>query len=247
MVSFLLLVGLTLSTQIDGLIKGYGLNRNNISIVIYSIDNQKVLYSCNEDKPLIPASNLKLLISSYLLENWNKKFLGYLKRYKKGKIYYKKRILLELNSKSNNQLADFLFYLIGRYQQKNSEKIIKKFLEEKKIPTGNLKIFDGSGYSKKNRLTTNTLINLLIYLYFSPYQKEFLNSLAVSGKKGTLKKRLLNYKNQIFAKTGYLRNVRSLSGYYFKKDKKYIFSIIINDKIIPENYWKFLDEFFALL
>ncbi|MCS7249938.1 MAG: D-alanyl-D-alanine carboxypeptidase [candidate division WOR-3 bacterium] len=244
MVFILILINLNL--EIKNLIKSYHLNPQKISIVLYSINEKRFIYTYNEKKPLIPASNLKLLISGYLLENWNKNFLNYLRRYT-SRVYYKKRILFELNSKSNNQLANLLFYLIGKYKKTSSEKIIKSFLKEKKIPIENLKIVDGSGYSKKNRLTSLTLINLLIYFYFSPYQKEFLKSLAVSGKKGTLKKRLLNYPKQIFAKTGYLKNVYSLSGYYFKNDKKYIFSIIINDKITPKNYWQFLNEFFTFL
>lgn len=156
--------------------------------------------------------------------------------------------MYKLNGKSNNKLANLLFHLIGKYKKRSGEKLIKEFLKKKKIPIEGLKIVDGSGYSKSNRLTTLTLVKLLIYFYFSPYQKEFLKSLAVSGKKGTLKKRLLSYKNQIFAKTGYLRNVYSLSGYYFnKKNRNYVFSIIINDNIRPENYWEFLNHFFALL
>ncbi len=244
---YFLFVLINLNLEIKNLMKNYCLNPNKISICIYSIDEKKFIYTYNKNKPLIPASNLKLLISSYLLENCDKNFLNYLKRYKKGKLYYKKRILLKLNSKSDNELADSLFYLIGQYKKRNSKEVIKGFLRERKISVEGLKIFDGSGCSKKNRLTTNTLINLLIYLYFSSYRKEFLNSLAVSGKRGTLRRRLLNYQNKIIAKTGYLKNVCALSGYYFKKNKKYIFSIIINQNISSENYWNFLNDFFALL
>lgn len=243
-----LFILINLDAQFKQLIKNYSLNPNKISIVIYSIDEKKFIYTYNERKPLIPASNVKLLISAYLLENWNKKFFNYLRRYIKKRIYYKKRILYEINRKSNNQLANLLFLSIGKYKKANSEKIIKNFLKGKKIPIDNLKMVDGSGLSKRNRLTTNTLIRVLINIYFSFYQREFLKSLAISGKSGTLKKRLLNYQNQIYGKTGYLRDVYTFSGYYFKKDnKRYIFSIIINDKISTEVYWNFLSALFSLL
>ncbi len=236
-----------LNLEIENLLKSYHLNPNKVSICIYAINENRFIYTHNEKKRFVPASNLKLLLSSYLLENWHNDFAKYLRKFIKDKRYSKKRILYELNSRSNNKLANLLFHLIGKYYKRNPEKLIKEFLKERKVPIEGLKIVDGSGYSKKNLLTTNTLINLLIYFYFSPYQKDFLKSLAVSGKRGTLKRKLLNYQNQIFAKTGYLKNVRSLSGYYFKKNKKYVFSIIINEKIASPDYWQFLNNFFALL
>lgn len=246
---FLVFILVNLNLEIKNLMKIYNLNPNKVSICIYSIEERKIIYTYNKNKPLIPASNLKILLSVYLLENWDDNFANYLRKFIKKRRYHKQRVLAELNSKSNNKLADLLFYLIGEYNKNkvNSGRLIKKFLKERKIPIDGLRIIDGSGRSKMNRLTSNTLINLLIYYYHSPYQKEFLRSLAVSGKKGTLKNRLLNYQGRIIAKTGYLENVRSLSGYYFKKNRKYIFSIIINGNIKPENYWNFLNDFFALL
>jgi D-alanyl-D-alanine carboxypeptidase/D-alanyl-D-alanine-endopeptidase (penicillin-binding protein 4) len=234
----MMLLFLLINLTIDDLVKNYSIPLNKISIVIYSLDEEKMLFAHNENKPLIPASNMKLIISAYLIENWQKIFL-------KG--YQKNKVLAEINSKSNNRLANRLFYFIGQSQKKSSEKVLLAFLKEKGIPVGGIRIFDGAGFSKKNRLTTLAITKLLIYLYNSPYQQEFLRSLAVAGKRGTLKRRLINYKKKIYAKTGYLKNVRSLSGYYFENNKKYCFSIIINWPLKKGNYWQFLNQLFSCL
>jgi len=220
------------------LVKNFPIPLNKISIVIYSFDEGKTIFAHNENKPLIPASNMKLIISAYLIENWSKSFL-------KG--YPKNKVLTEMNSKSNNKLANNLFCFIGQSQKKSSSEVLLAFLKDKGIPTKGIRIFDGAGLSKKNKLTTLAITKLLIYLYNSPYQKEFLRSLAVAGKRGTLKKRLINYKKKIYAKTGYLKNVRAFSGYYFKNDKKYCFSIIINYPVRKEHYWRFLNQLFSYL
>mgnify|MGYP000148855995 CR=1 FL=1 len=234
MIFFFFLINLT----INDLVKNYPIPPNKISIVIYSFDEGKIIFAYNENKPLIPASNMKLIISAFLIENWRKEIF-------KG--YRKNKILTEINSKSNNKWANHFFSLLGRFPKRRKEKVLLDFLKDKGIPTKGIRIFDGAGLSKKNRLTTLAITKLLIYLYNSSYRKEFLRSLAVAGKRGTLKKKLINYKNKIYAKTGYLKNVYSLSGYYFKNGKKYCFSIIINYPVRKEHYWRFLNQLFSYL
>ena len=46
-----------------------------------------------------------------------------------------------------------------------------------------------------------------------PHRELFVRSLSEAGKDGTLSKRLRNLPGQVFAKTGYMRGVRTLSGY----------------------------------
>jgi len=61
--------------------------------------------------------------------------------------------------------------------------------------------------------------------------KEFVNSLPIAGVDGTLEKRFRRSKveGRVFAKTGYLNNVRALSGYVFAKSGEVlVFSILSN-------------------
>jgi D-alanyl-D-alanine carboxypeptidase/D-alanyl-D-alanine-endopeptidase (penicillin-binding protein 4) len=60
---------------------------------------------------------------------------------------------------------------------------------------------------------------------------QFITSLPIAGVDGTLKNRFgtPDVKGRVFAKTGYLNNVRSLSGYiYTKTGDVLVFSILAN-------------------
>jgi len=93
-------------------------------------------------------------------------------------------------------------------------------------------VIDGSGLSKKNRLTAEIITGLLCYMYKHKYGKVFMASLPVSGLKGTLKKRLKEpaYKARIKAKTGYIAGASALSGYAETLSGELLaFSILVND------------------
>ncbi|GAF77324.1 unnamed protein product, partial [marine sediment metagenome] len=74
-----------------------------------------------------------------------------------------------------------------------------------------LRVFDGSGLSRSNRLTPDVLINLLSWLYHSNYRDLVLATLATPGGEGTMEKRLVGTPAQgrLWAKTGALRGVCS--------------------------------------
>jgi D-alanyl-D-alanine carboxypeptidase/D-alanyl-D-alanine-endopeptidase (penicillin-binding protein 4) len=76
----------------------------------------------------------------------------------------------------------------------------------------NANIVDGSGLSKSNLISTSCL-SILLSRTVEKYGMVFLSLLPVSGK-GTLRNRLKDIQNyEIFAKTGTLFGVSSLSGY----------------------------------
>jgi len=241
--------GSSYKTLIDSLIKTIGFNPQKIGITIYSIDAGKFIFTHNGEKPLIPASNQKLLISACGLSLWNKEFPKRLARHLKGRRSTRRRyVLSRLNAKSDNLLAEALFRTIGEYKGTRPEMVIRRYLKTSNISTSGLIIADGSGRSRKNRVTTKTLVELLNHLYFSPLRRDFLGSLAVAGKRGTLRRRLFSLKNRVYAKTGYIRNVYALSGYLFTNNSVYSFSIIINH---PPNknftHWEFIERLLSLL
>ena len=93
-------------------------------------------------------------------------------------------------------------------------------------------ISDGSGLSRKNKITPKSMVTLLEFSKNSNYFDYFYNSLAVGGVDGTLLRRFKSkplYKN-LRAKTGYIKSVSSLSGFFKSKNGDlYAFSIIVND------------------
>lgn len=76
-------------------------------------------------------------------------------------------------------------------------------------------IADGSGLSRLNLITPRYMSGLLYHITNTPFYQDFTNSLSTSGMTGTLRRRLNSklLKGYIHAKTGYIANVRTLSGY----------------------------------
>jgi D-alanyl-D-alanine carboxypeptidase/D-alanyl-D-alanine-endopeptidase (penicillin-binding protein 4) len=109
--------------------------------------------------------------------------------------------------------------------------VIKDFLTKLGIPEDQYQLDDGSGLSKKNKLTPETITKLLNYMYNHKNSGIFLKSLPISGTDGTLKKRLKEepYKSRVRAKTGYVYGARTLSGYVKTLNEEIIaFSILVN-------------------
>jgi D-alanyl-D-alanine carboxypeptidase/D-alanyl-D-alanine-endopeptidase (penicillin-binding protein 4) len=142
-----------------------------------------------------------------------------------------KKVLKGCNKKSINLYAECLFKLLGYklYKKgtfKNGSSAVKKLLGI------DFKLADGSGLSRKNMATPKQVVKLLEKIYKHGYGKFFIETLPTGGESNsTLRRRMQNLKNRVFAKTGHLRDVSTLSGYIkAKSGDTLIFSILINDK-----------------
>ncbi|WP_372365763.1 D-alanyl-D-alanine carboxypeptidase/D-alanyl-D-alanine-endopeptidase [Candidatus Uabimicrobium sp. HlEnr_7] len=144
-------------------------------------------------------------------------------------------IIKVINKQSSNLYAETIWKTIGLEIAGTSSKVVeveKEFLEKRGIPAGDIFIADGSGLSRHNMIAPHQIIQVLKYMHSSPHAKVFLDSLAISGKDGTLKNRWQknNAAGSIFAKSGSLTRVNALSGYiHSKTGDKYAFSIMINN------------------
>jgi D-alanyl-D-alanine carboxypeptidase/D-alanyl-D-alanine-endopeptidase (penicillin-binding protein 4) len=89
---------------------------------------------------------------------------------------------------------------------------------------------DGSGLSRYNLFTPESLVKLLEKMYVEIPTQKLLNYFPVGGISGTLKKSyIINDKPYIYAKTGTLSNNHCLSGYIItKKGTFLIFSYMNN-------------------
>lgn len=111
--------------------------------------------------------------------------------------------------------------------------MVHTFLRKAGIPANQITIDDGSGLSRYNRLSANVATRVLRYIYQGGSAKFDLlrNSLATPGTEGTLKKRLREpaMRDRVFAKTGYINNVWSLSGYLRTENDQWLaFAIFYN-------------------
>ncbi|MEM7008831.1 MAG: D-alanyl-D-alanine carboxypeptidase/D-alanyl-D-alanine-endopeptidase [Thermodesulfobacteriota bacterium] len=146
-------------------------------------------------------------------------------------------VIVEYNKNSVNIIGENLMKTLGAQYRgvpgtwDKGSSVISEFLNELGIKNG-YKVVDGSGLSLLNRVTPETLTDILSYAYEDNLiSTDFLDSLPVAGVDGTLKKRFKNSQVQgrVRAKTGYLKNVRALSGYIFtKKGDVLVFSILSN-------------------
>lgn len=94
------------------------------------------------------------------------------------------------------------------------------------------RIVDGSGLSNLNRVSPQTMTDVLQYAYTNKLiGPDFVKSLPIAGVDGTLKKRFRGsgLEGRVIAKTGYINNVRALSGYAFTRSGDVLaFSILSN-------------------
>jgi len=91
---------------------------------------------------------------------------------------------------------------------------------------------DGCGLSKENTISANALCQVLIHNFHDRETKDaYFTSLSISGKDGTLEHRFAgtDLRGRVFGKSGFVNNVRTLSGYVKAKDDQwYAFSILMN-------------------
>ena len=116
--------------------------------------------------------------------------------------------------------------------EKGSAAVGRFLAEQTGAKTEEFVIADGSGLSRKNRLSPTVLVVVLKYMAARPDAAAFRQSLAIWGWKGTLRTRSNKsvLARRVFAKTGYIRGVRSLSGYVRStKGKLIAFSILMNE------------------
>lgn len=145
-------------------------------------------------------------------------------------------VLNRTNKDSMNLYAEALCKRIGyAVSQEGSWKAgtaaIGTFLESMGIPGTEFTLDDGSGLSRENRISAEALTKLLAHDFNADYKQIFIDSLSVAGSDGTLDNRFvgMDLRGRVFAKSGYIRGVSSLSGYLQStRGDWYAFSILMN-------------------
>lgn len=139
------------------------------------------------------------------------------------------------NKNSDNYLAESLYKLYANDIAHKSGKSLfdlKDSISKKLyLDCDECLINDGSGLSRRNLVTTKTIINLLKSAYHSDFRDLYFNSLSIGGIDGTIRKRFRSNSsyNNVKAKTGTLRNVSGLAGYVKSLDgENLVFAFIFN-------------------
>ena len=113
------------------------------------------------------------------------------------------------------------------------------WLKSHNIDTNNIYIENGAGLSRDTKINALSLMRVMQKIYEHPYMPEMLSSLSILNEDGTLEKKmpLSKVKNNGHFKTGSLKNVSAIAGYFVDKNKnKKIFIFLMNDKEANKSY-----------
>jgi D-alanyl-D-alanine carboxypeptidase/D-alanyl-D-alanine-endopeptidase (penicillin-binding protein 4) len=119
------------------------------------------------------------------------------------------------NTESHNFTAEVLLrQAAGTWDLVEASRRTFLWLNDQGLPMEGVRIADGSGLDRANRLTSRFLVALLLRMDHHPYSRDYLSSMAIAGRRGTLRNlyKGTSLDGQLFAKTGTLTGVRSISG-----------------------------------
>ena len=141
-------------------------------------------------------------------------------------------IITKTNQDSNNLYAESLLNLLVNGTPENSSlDNLKEILTELGLDTNSYHLKDGSGLSRHNLVTPETLVNLLTLMAETPEGINYRDSLPIGGVNGTITNRFKKtiIEGKVQAKTGTLSGTSSLSGYINPPNYAPLaFSILVN-------------------
>jgi D-alanyl-D-alanine carboxypeptidase/D-alanyl-D-alanine-endopeptidase (penicillin-binding protein 4) len=149
-------------------------------------------------------------------------------------------VLKRMNKSSSNFVAEQLIKTLGAEGKgppgstAHGIEVVEEFLErEVGMRRGSYVMRNGSGLNDTNRFSAAQNCMLLKYMWDRfPMAPEFLSSLGIAGKDGTIKYRFEGTDAvwRLRAKTGTLENVSALSGYVQGVGgERFVFSVEVND------------------
>lgn len=190
----------------------------NWGVLVERLNDRQVLYSHNENKFFIPASNAKIFTTAAILQK-----LGPNATVRSQPV---RNWVMTTNKRSVNNYAEMLLNTVG------GPGAVKAAVAELGVNPQGFKVADGSGLSRANAATPRSLVDTLQAMYHSSNSGLFVSSMPIAGQDGTLARRMkaTTAQNNVFAKTGTLRGVRALSGYSNNPTHgTIVFSILAND------------------
>jgi serine-type D-Ala-D-Ala carboxypeptidase/endopeptidase (penicillin-binding protein 4) len=159
-------------------------------------------------------------------------------------------LLRAVNGDSDNFTAEMLLKHVGaelggKGSSAAGAAAVTQTLREAGIPLAGVRIADGSGLSLFNRLTVQALAAILVSAWHEPVLRGvFFATLAISGQRGTLERRLRGppVAGQVIAKTGTTSVSSALAGYV---GGRYAFAIVQNGAPVWSLYARLAQDRFV--
>jgi len=161
-------------------------------------------------------------------------------------------IVKSMNTDSDNYDAEVLLkqlgaHAFGKGTTAAGARAVRRELSERNIPLGGVRIADGSGLSRNDRVTAGMLGALLVSARNDDrIGGVFLRSLAVAGRTGTLEDRMTAppARGRVRAKTGTTNAASALSGY---AGSGWVFSLVMNGSPVSTDAARRAQDRFASL
>jgi D-alanyl-D-alanine carboxypeptidase/D-alanyl-D-alanine-endopeptidase (penicillin-binding protein 4) len=142
------------------------------------------------------------------------------------------KLLAEMDTWSDNFIAEMLLKqigarLAGRGTTAAGAAVVGSTLAGDDVPLGGVRLVDGSGLSRLNRLTARSLAAMLETVWHEPSLRPLLDTFAVAGSTGTLRHRLLSVPGHelVRGKTGTTDECSALAGFV---GSRYAFAVLNN-------------------
>lgn len=165
--------------------------------------------------------------------------------------------IVGMNKFSSNPMARSIYLSLGRtYQLANqssansADAAIKRWLKEKKLFFPELVQETGCGLSRREQLSAEHWVDLLISAAHSPFSAELTASLPILGMDGTMKKRLRSEPAMGWGhfKTGTLSDTKTLAGYLTTaKGNQLAVAVLINAPALGRRADPVLEEILRIL
>ena len=144
-------------------------------------------------------------------------------------------IVRDINKYSNNVMARQVYLTLGNESApataERARQRIGDWLNARGLRFGELEIENGSGLSRRERISADSLNRLLLDAWKNPVMPEFVSSLPIVGIDGTMKKRLNGSQatGRAHIKTGTLDGVKTAAGYALDaRSRRYAVAFLIN-------------------
>lgn len=146
-------------------------------------------------------------------------------------------IVRDINKWSNNVMARQVYLSLGvangarPAREADGEAAIRAWLQAKGLNFPELVLENGSGLSRKERISAENLARLMQAAFRGAVMPEFVSSLPLTAVDGTMKKRLKEsgVAAQAHVKTGTLEGVKTLAGYALDRNgRRWIVVFFVN-------------------
>jgi D-alanyl-D-alanine carboxypeptidase/D-alanyl-D-alanine-endopeptidase (penicillin-binding protein 4) len=140
------------------------------------------------------------------------------------------------NTESHNFTSEVLLRSAsGTWNLASARQLQMQWLNQQGLPTAGVSVADGSGLDRANRVTSRLLAALLVRMAQHPYAANYQASMAIAGRRGTLKHLYIGTRieGNFRGKTGTISGVRSISGILDTVDGPRYVSAISNGASAP--------------